>query len=425
MSQVAVVVPLARPPDATVVVPGSKSLTIRAALAAGLAEGTSTISGALFADDTEAALGALSALGAGVRADASTGTVQVQGHGPRLAADAADLDVRQSGTTARLLLAVLALGPGPYRLDGAVQLRGRPMGPGLDALRQLGADVRAEDRPGALPVVVRGGPVRGGRVSLPGDVSSQFLSGLLLAGAAYAEGVAVDLTTELVSAPYVEMTRSVMRAFGVPVEGLSVTPAPYRPTHYRVEPDASAASYFFAAAAITGGRVRIDGLGRGAVQGDLAFVDVLARMGATVRWGDDWVEVVGPERLQGIEVDLGQLSDTAPTLAAVAAFAEGPTRATGIGFIRAKESDRLAAAVTELRRAGIDAEEEPDGFVVRPQGGAGAAEPRAARFATYDDHRMAMSFALLGLRIPGVEIEDPGCVAKTFPDYFAALDQLR
>jgi 3-phosphoshikimate 1-carboxyvinyltransferase len=218
------------------------------------------------------------------------------------------------------------------------------------------------------------------------------------------------------------MTRAVMGAFGVPVDGLAVAPSPYRPTAYAIEPDASAASYFVAAAAITGGRVRVPGLHRASLQGDVAFVDVLARMGAHVRWEADAVEVAGTGRLHGVDVDLGELSDTAPTLAVVAAFAEGDTRATGIGFIRRKESDRLAAAVAELRRAGVAAEEEPDGFVVHGRGPGGV---HGARFATYDDHRMAMAFALVGLVVPGVEVADPGCVAKSFPGYFSALGQLR
>jgi len=417
--------PLSRPPDTTVVVPGSKSLTVRAVLAAALADGTSRIEGALRADDTEAVVDAVRRLGVEVREEADGEELHVVGagvgDGGQLPRGRADLDVRQSGATARMLLPVLGLGPGPYRLDGADQLRARPMGPGLDALRQLGVRVHEEGPPGHLPVVIDGGPAEGGTVRVPGDVSSQFLSGLLLAGPCLRRGVAVELTTELVSAPYVEMTRAVLRAFGVPVApgALRLEPARLRATRYRVEPDASAASYFFAAAAITGGRVRVEGLGTASLQGDLRFVDVLERMGATVRRGEGWTEVVGPPVLHGVEVDMGELSDTAPTLAATAVFADSPTRVTGVGFIRAKESDRIGAVVEELRRCGIEADEEPDGFVVRP------GPPRPARVRTYDDHRMAMSFALLGLRVPGIEIDDPGCVAKTFPGYFAALDRLR
>ena len=198
-----------------------------------------------------------------------------------------------------------------------------------------------------------------------------------------------------------------------------MAPSGYAARAYAIEPDASAASYFFAAAAITGGRVVVDGLGRGSLQGDLRFVDILERMGCRVRVTDTETEVAGPApgELRGVDVDMADLSDTAQTLAAVAPFASGPTRVTGIGFIRGKETDRVAAVVRELRRAGIDAEEEPDGFLIRP------GTPRPARIATYDDHRMAMSFALLGLRVPGIEIEDPACVAKTYPGFFADLDR--
>jgi 3-phosphoshikimate 1-carboxyvinyltransferase len=227
-----------------------------------------------------------------------------------------------------------------------------------------------------------------------------------------------------VSRPYLDLTVATMRSFGADVEvpddrSFAVAPGGYRPTDLAVEPDASAASYFFAAAAICGGRVRVEGLGTATVQGDLAFVDVLERMGAHVERTARWTEVTGTGTLAGVEADLGALSDTAQTLAAVAVFAEGPTRVTGIGFIRRKETDRIAAVVTELRRCGLRAEEEADGFVVHP----GA--PRPTTVETYDDHRMAMSFALLGLRAPGIRISDPGCVAKTYPGYFADLDRLR
>jgi 3-phosphoshikimate 1-carboxyvinyltransferase len=256
-------------------------------------------------------------------------------------------------------------------------------------------------------------------------VSSQFLSGLLLAAPCMDQGLEITITSELVSLPYVALTTSVMAAFGVVVEHQGdrfvVGPQRYAPTTFDVEPDATAASYFLAAAAICGGRVRVRGLGRRSAQGDVAFAHVLARMGAEVTVAEDHVEVRGAGALQGIDVDLADLSDTAPTLAVVAACADGPTRVRGIGFIRRKETDRIAAVVAELRRCGIEAEEEADGFVVRP----GPAGPHGATVATYEDHRMAMSFAVLGLRVPGIVIADPGCVAKTFPSFFDVLGTLR
>jgi 3-phosphoshikimate 1-carboxyvinyltransferase len=416
--------PLAAPPDATVRVPGSKSLTNRALVAAALAEGTSTLRGALFADDTEAMVGALDALGLDVRTDPDGARITVVGCGGAVPPGPASVDVRLSGTTARFLAPLLALGRGRYVLDAGAPFRARPMGPVLDALPALGATVTPLGAQGHLPVAIDAEGPRGGRVEVAGDVSSQFLSGLLLAGPAVTGGLTVVLTTDLVSEPYVELTLDTMRAFGATVDRpdpgtFVVQPGGYRACTYDVEPDASAASYLLAAAAITGGRVRVEGLGGAARQGDAAFADVLASMGAEVHRDATGTEVRGTGQLTGIDVDLGDLSDTAQTLAAVAVFADRPTRVRGIGFIRRKETDRIGAVVTELRRLGIHAVEEPDGFVVHP------GTPRPGRVRTYDDHRMAMSFALLGLVVPGIEIADPGCVAKTFPTYFDVLDQLR
>jgi 3-phosphoshikimate 1-carboxyvinyltransferase len=298
------------------------------------------------------------------------------------------------------------------------------MGPSIHALRQLGVTVVEAGAPGHLPVDLSQGPAAGGEVEVAGDASSQFLSGLLLAGPAMRTGLTLRVDGPLVSAPYVEMTTAVMAAFGVDVTRpdattWAVAPQSYRGTRYRIEPDASAASYAFAAAAMVGGRVRVEGLSPASLQGDVAFVDLLERMGAQVERSSSAITVTGTGALRGIEADLSQISDTAQTLAAVAVFAEGPTRLTGIGFIRHKETDRIGNVVAELRRAGIGAEEEADGFVVHP----GDAKPTTIE--TYHDHRMAMAFALLGLRSPGIRISDPGCVAKTFPGYWAMLQGLR
>ncbi len=424
VTEVLAVEPITSPLDMTVRVPGSKSVTNRALVAAALADGESHLRGLLVADDTEAMVTALRSLDVVIDLDASSGAAVVHGTAGRLPVRPVVVDARQSGTTARFLAPLLALGSGPYRLDGSEQLRARPMGPTIDALVALGVRVEAAGEPGRLPISVIGGGLTGGEVALAGDTSSQFLSGLLLAGPMLRDGLVVRLTTEAVSRPYLDLTVATMSAFGAVVDQpdsatFAVAPGGYRPTGYEIEPDASAASYFFAAAAICGGRVRVEGLGSGTIQGDLAFVSVLERMGARVEVADGWTEVTGTGVLHGVDVDMSQISDTAQTLAAVAVFAEGPTRATGIGFIRRKETDRIAAVVTELVRCGVDAREDVDGFTIRP--GAG---PHPARVRTYDDHRMAMSFALLGLRIPGIEIEDPGCVAKTYPRYWADLARL-
>jgi 3-phosphoshikimate 1-carboxyvinyltransferase len=414
LPDVLTVAPLSSPLDATVRPPGSKSITNRALLCAALAPGTSTLTGALFADDTRAMLDAVAALGATVEADPEAAVIRVTGVDPRTGSVDAAVDARQSGTTSRFILPAAALRPGRTVVDGTPQLRARPFGPVLDALRDLGAEVSTT---GFLPATVQG-PLRGGPVRVSGHISSQFLSGLLMAGPLMTEGLTVELTSALVSVPYVEMTRAVMAAFGVEVAGLSVAPGGYRATDYPVEPDASAASYFLGAAAVAGGRVTVRGLGTGSLQGDVGFADVLERMGATVTRSADSLTVNATGALRGVDVDMSDISDTAQTLAAVAVYADSPTRVRGIGFIRGKETDRVAAVVTELRRAGIDAVEDEDGFTINP------GVPRPTRFATYEDHRMAMSLSLLGLRSPGIEIADPGCVAKTYPHFFTDLAAL-
>lgn len=333
------------------------------------------------------------------------------------------VDARQSGTTSRFLLPVLALDGVPRRIAGDPQLHVRPMGEAFEALRALGARVSEEGVPGFLPAVVEG-PLRGGEVELAGDVSSQFLSGLLLTAPHMPGGLRVRISTELISRPYVEMTVAVMRSFGAQVrtegdETWIVEPSRYDGAEYVVEPDASAASYAWAAAVVTGGAVTVPGLHRSSLQGDVAFVDVLERMGARVRWDDDAVTVAGGDALRGIDVDMSQLSDTVPTLAAVAALADGPTTIRNVGFIRHKETDRISATVDELRRCGIDAAETPDGLTITP----GTITPAVVQ--TYDDHRMAMAFSLLGLVTAGIQIAGPGCVAKTFPGYWDMLDRLR
>jgi 3-phosphoshikimate 1-carboxyvinyltransferase len=428
--------PIGHPVDVMVSVPGSKSLTNRALLCAALAEGTSTIDNALVADDSRAMREALAALGARVEVDDGDEVAAraiVTGTGGRLRPGPLALDMRLSGTTSRFLLPVVAtFGEGPYRVDGGPPLRARPMGPVLDGVATLGATVEAHGEPGHLPVTITtpGRPV-GGDLAVAGDTSSQYLSGLLLAGPGARDGVRITVTTPLVSRPFVDLTVDVMGAFGVTVTAaeeapgggpvLTVPPGGYRAAAYRVEPDASAASYLLAAAALLGGRVAVAGLGAATRQGDARFADLLGAMGASVTRSADATTVTGgPGPLRSLgEVDMRDMPDMAQTLAAVAVFADGPTRVRGVALIRGHETDRIAAVVAELRRAGIRAEEHPDGFVVHP------GTPRPARIETYDDHRMAMSFALLGLRVPGIEIAEPGCVAKTFPGFWDALDALR
>lgn len=422
--------PLTGPLDARPRIPGSKSFTNRALIVAALAKGSTNLDGVLLADDTEAMLGCLSTLGVPVDLDRERRRVAVHGvDGVPPSAPGVALDARQSGTTARFVLPMLALGAGTYVVDSAAQLRARPMADLVEALTHIGVNVSGAEGD-RLPITVTGsGSVRGGKVRLPGHTSSQFLSGLLLSAPYFRDGLTVELTSELVSKPYLDVTMSTMRSFGVEVANdayqvFDVPPGRYGGRDlYRIEPDASAASYFLAAAVLCGGRVTIDGLGDGAVQGDVRFADILGRMGAVVSRAGSVLTVESPPdgRLRGITVDMADCSDTAQTLAVVAAFAATPTRVSGIGFIRRKETDRIGAVVAELRRCGVDAHEEADGFVVRPVPGA----PHGASVHTYDDHRMAMSFSLIGLRVPGIEILDPRCVAKTFPDYFDVLASVR
>lgn len=434
MTDSLVIRPAVGPLDAVIRPPGSKSVTNRALVCAALARGTTEVVGALEADDTAAMIGCLRDLGVSVSRSATgvdgsdAPTLTVQGCGGRPPVDGAILDARLSGTTSRFIAPVAALARGDVVLDGGAPLRRRPMGALLDGLTALGAGVEPLGEVGHLPVRITAShrDVLGGTVRVSGDVSSQFLSGLLLSGPCFDDGLDVEVTTELVSVPYVQLTLEVMEAFGATVDHdagwsrLRVTPGGYRAVErFDVEPDASAASYWAAAAVIAGGSVRIDGLGRGSTQGDVAFIDVLERMGAEVTWSDHSVVVRSSGTLHGIDVDMSDISDTAQTLAAVAVFADGPTTVRGIGFIRGKETDRIAAVVDELRGLGVDAVEDPDGFTIRP----GAVGP--GRVRTYDDHRMAMSFALIGLRVEGVEILDPGCTAKTYPTFWHDLERVR
>jgi 3-phosphoshikimate 1-carboxyvinyltransferase len=431
------VVPLGHSVQAVIRPPGSKSITNRALMVAALAPGTSTLRGLLESDDTAAMIDCVAAMGAHVHLDPQARQAIVTGVDGRPGAapdtGAAVLQARLSGTTARFILAACTLGPGPYTVDGAAPLRSRPMGGTIDALRQLGAHVT--DTGGGLPATVSGGPVAGGTVRVDGAVSSQFLSGLAMAGACMPHGLTMVVASELVSRPYVTLTMAIMEAFGATVdlsdikdlpdgEGgleLQVASGGYTSRTLDIESDASAASYFLAAAAVCGGTVRVLGVGRDSLQGDVGFANVLADMGATVRWGSDWVELTGPgpDGLHGITVDMADISDTAPTLAAVAVFADAPTVVTGVGFIRHKETDRIASVVAELNRMGIRADETPDGFIVHP----GTPGPSAVR--TYNDHRMAMAFSIIGLVVDGISIVDPGCVDKTYPGFFDDLDHLR
>jgi 3-phosphoshikimate 1-carboxyvinyltransferase len=423
--------PLAKPPSATVTVPGSKSITNRALVLAALAsrETACTLTGALHSEDTEVMVDSLNRLGFRVAPDWPRAKITVHPNdtGRHIPAAVADLFVANSGTTMRFLAAMVSLGAGTYRLDGVSRMRERPVEDLLAALRQVGVDARSENQTGCPPVVIRGsGGWSASRLRVRGDVSSQFLSGLLLAAAwsrADGQEVVIDIDGPLVSVPYVELTLRMLNPW-VDEAGwrdehaLVVVPDLLEPPdHYPIEPDASAASYFFAAAAISGGRVTVAGMVRDLLQGDVRFVDVLGQMGCRVEECDAGITVHGGT-LRGVEVDMNDISDTVMTLGAVALFADGPTTIRNVAHIRHKETDRIAALATELRKLGADVDERPDGLTITPRPLQGCVVD------TYNDHRMAMSLALVGLRVPGVVIRNPGCVAKTYPGFWQDLERL-
>jgi len=410
--------------DAVVAVPGSKSVANRALICAALADGPSTLTNLPDGDDTEAMLACLQTLGIDVDRRSGDGErTTIAGGNGVLKPGPLQLQTRLAGTTSRFITAVAALGPGPYTVDGEAPLRARPMGPLHDALVELGATVRPGEQRGHLPVTVAG-PLRGGvAVDIRGDVSSQFLTALMLIGPHVPGGLRLTVTTPLVSRSYLEITKAVMAGFGhsavtVAADSIIVDSGRYAARDYMIEADASSASYALAAAAVCGGRVEVHGLTANSRQGDAAFCDVLSSMGCSAARGETSTVVEGGS-LRGIDIDMVDMSDLVPTLAAVAVFAQSPTRIRGVGFIRAKESDRLGDLCAELRRLGADANDTDDGLEIRP------AELHGARLDTHHDHRLAMAFGVIGLRVAGVEIEDPGVVSKSWPGYWDVLGGLQ
>ncbi len=475
------IIPLTRPPRATIRVPGSKSITNRALVLAALTgKGYAwALRGALRSEDTELMIEALRTLGFRVLTEWPESLVVVgsEEQEPLIPARGANLFVGNSGTTMRFLTAMVSLGHGRFRLDGVARMRARPIEDLLAALRQLGVAAFSETGNGCPPVIIDADGLNGGHVRIKGDVSSQFLSGLLLAAPFARDQTTVEIEGLLVSWPYVYLTVQMLRDFGLrsghptdTFEGLQAQTAlmaadsrawgesiaeakkgirfripggqrsGLRDEHgqagvaaiqqgldprrhvwlreYPIEPDASAASYFLGAAAITGGEVTIPGLYSNSIQGDLAFANVLADMGCAVDYGENGITLRGGP-LTGIDLDMNAISDTVMTLAAVACFAQGPTTIRNVAHIRHKETDRLSALATELRRVGAQVEELPDGLTIHPR------PLHGAEIETYDDHRLAMSIALIGLRIPGIRIKNPGCVAKTYPEFFQDLEKLR
>lgn len=417
--------PRTGPLDARVHVPGSKSISNRVLLLSALASGESTLHGALDSDDTRVMIKALEQLGAQVsrRPD---GALVVSGTGGKLSTPSGVIDVHASGTAARFLTALLALAPGESVLDGTERMRQRPIRDLATSLAALGVDIAIEGKDGCPPLRVRGDKPFGGDVEVDASRSSQYVSALLQIAPYASREVTLRLRDGiLVSRPYVDVTLSVMRTFGAQVD--FVDPATlrvgngqrYSGRDYVVEPDASTAAYFFVAAAISGGRVVVPALPGASAQPDMRMLGVLERMGASVARAADHVEVRGPEAgLRGVDVDMNDMPDAVLALAVCAAFANGPTHIRNVANLRIKESDRLLALETELCKLGARAKAGPDSLHIEP------GPLHGAEIATYDDHRMAMAFALAGLRVPGVTIIDPSCVSKSWPEYFEAFARL-
>ncbi len=427
--------PLPHPLNAAVRVPGSKSLTNRALLIASLANGTTHLTNALFSDDSRYFAKALQTLGFDVHLNEANHSITVTGMGGKIPAKKADLFIGNAGTAARFLSAFLTLGHGEYILDGEPRMRERPIGDLVEALEQLGCDIQSmQNAEGKMqngqicpPIKINASGLKGGKTKITGDISSQFLSALLMTAPYAQTPIEVELTTDLNSKPYVDMTISIMKDFGVEVDrngyqSFKVSPSNYQLpiTNYPIESDASAASYFFAAPAICGGTVKVENISRKSVQGDVAFVDVLKQMGCTVEENDNSILVTRSSSLHGVDIDMRDIPDTAQTLAAIAPFASSPTRIRGIASARVKETDRVSATCTELKRLGVEVEEHEDGMTIHP-----CKTFQPANIQTYNDHRMAMAFSLIGLRFDGVTIENPSCVSKTFPNYFDVLETLR
>lgn len=412
------------PINADVEIPGSKSITNRALMVAALAQGVSTLENALFSDDTHWFSTCLDRLGIPVSSEPDAARFQVTGLGGETPASQADLFVGNAGTAARFITALVALGRGHYRLDGIPRMRERPMGELLAVLQAAGAEVEFEGQPGYMPYTLHSRGFGGGHIRLKANQTSQQVSALLMIAPYAQEDTLIEITGELVSRSYIAITRQVMADFGVQV----TEPEPnrfqikagqrYQPRHYIVEPDASNASYFLAAAAVTGGRVRVNHLSAHSCQGDAQFIEVLAAMGCQVRATSDYIEVIGPSQLRGLEVDMNDMSDLVQTLTAIAPFASSPVVIRNVEHIRYKETERIKAVVTELQRLGATVEELADGLKIYPS----SLHPAAVE--TYDDHRMAMAFAVTGLKSPGVSLKQPDCTRKTFPDFFARFFQM-
>jgi 3-phosphoshikimate 1-carboxyvinyltransferase len=409
--------------DVTIQVPGSKSFTHRTLIAAALSDGPCRVRCPLRSQDTLLTLGALRQMGIEIEDRKARDEILVIGRHGRFQPVPGPIDFHNSGTSMRLFGGLVVLGHGDYTLTGTRRMRERPMQALLDSLIQLGVTARSQSGNGCPPVIIEGGKCRGGQTTIDCSVSSQYLSALLLIAPCLRDGLTIDVTHGPVSKPYIDMTVHIMKMFGITLErnGDTHFAVPggqtYHATEVPVEPDGSNAGYFWAAAAITGQRVKVRGVTATSRQGDVGLAKILGQMGCTVHHAPDGIAVTGGD-LKAVDVDMGHMPDVVPTLAVVAAFAEGITKIHNVGHLRAKECDRLAAVSQELAKMGIKTQIHENRLDII--GGT----PTGAEIETYDDHRIAMGFAVAGLRVPGIKILDPGCVEKSFPTYWEVFDRL-
>ncbi len=409
-----------------VTVPGSKSLTNRALLMAALGRERITLYGVLFSDDSRYFLSSLQSLGFAVEIDEEKREVSVTGCGGQIPRESGEIYVGSAGTAARFLTAMLGVSSGCYRIGASPQMQRRPMRPLFAALLSLGAEIRWLGEEWHLPVEITGANLtEAAELSLDISESTQFLSAFLLISPLFAQGLRIRITSEKKDGSYIRITRRMMASFGVEADfdGECYTVAPasvYRIQTYQIEPDVSAACYFYAAAAITGGYAKVRHVHSDSMQGDMRFLEVLTRMGCVLHEEEDGIALTGPApgQLQGVTVDMNDFSDQALTLAAIAPYGASPVTIGNIAHIRKQESDRLHAIVSNLSRAGVAVEEYPDGVKIYP------GQPRPACIETFEDHRVAMAFAVMGLRAEGICIQDPLCCKKTFEDYFSVLEDL-
>lgn len=418
------------PIDWTVTVPGSKSMTNRALLMGSLADGKTTLSGVLFSDDSRHFLAALQALGFDVEIQEAQKQVTITGLNGKVPVTEGKIDVGSAGTAARFLTALLGVAEGTFTIQASEQMKKRPMKPLFDVLVAIGAKISYLEKEGHLPIQITG--IGGTKamdevccVALDISESTQFLSALLLISPMIKQGLSIAITSARKDGSYIQITRKMMENFGVEVmfdgENYNIRKdSSYKAGAYQIEPDISAACYFYAAAALTGGKALVKNVTWDCMQGDLQFLNVLAQMGCTITETAQGIVVCGAEggRLKGITVDMKEFSDQTMTLAAIAPFAEEDVRIENVGHIRLQESDRIHAIATELSRLGVTCKEEKDALTIQPK------MPNAGIVQTYDDHRMAMAFALIGLRVQGIEIANPICCRKTFEEYFDVLETL-